>query len=290
MTSWPARVVILGASGFLGRALQGCLPGVEVVTHSSRTLDLTRGDALRALDGVLDAGTALIFAAALTPDRGQSPATFLANVTMAANLAEYLGNRGPGHVTYVGSDAVYGFDANPVTESTPVAPASYYALAKYAGERAMEYAARAAGVPLLLLRVTGVYGPGDPHGGYGPNAFARSLARDRTVRIFGAGEEQRDHIYVDDVARLALILLRSQATGLYNVATGHSRSFAEVLETLRHILPDEFRVTSAPRTGPITHRRYDTTRLAQAAPGFSFTPFEEGLRATLAAFGALVRG
>ncbi|HTE65145.1 MAG TPA: hypothetical protein VK736_02685 [Candidatus Binatia bacterium] len=44
MTALPRRAVVLGASGFLGRALQGeaARAGVEVVAHSSKTLDLTR--------------------------------------------------------------------------------------------------------------------------------------------------------------------------------------------------------------------------------------------------------
>ena len=57
MTAKPDRVVILGASGFLGRALHAALSrdGVEVIGHSSRTLDLTRLEALPALDRVLAA-------------------------------------------------------------------------------------------------------------------------------------------------------------------------------------------------------------------------------------------
>jgi nucleoside-diphosphate-sugar epimerase len=217
----PGRVVILGASGFLGRALHARLSGdgVEVVGHSSRTLDLTRLDAFGVLDGVLGAETTLVFASALTPDRGQTPATLLSNTTMAANLAAYLDGRRPGRLVYIGSDAVYGFDNEVVTEDTPVAPAGYYALGKYAGERVLETAARAAAIPLLVLRVTGVYGPGDSHASYGPNAFARSLARDRSVRIFGAGEEERDHVYVDDVAGIAACLMRSDTAGVLNVAT-----------------------------------------------------------------------
>ena len=52
-------------------------------------------------------------------------------------------------------------------------------------------------------------------------------------------------------------------------------------------MPYEVAVTNAPRKSPITHRSYDITRLDQAVPGFPFTPLEDGLRATLAAFGAL---
>ena len=293
MSARSGRVVILGASGFLGRALHSVLmrDGVEVIGYSSRTLDLTRPEAFAALDTVLTPKTALVFASALTPDRGQTPATFLANTTMAANLAAYLeGRRRLGSLIYLGSDAVYGFGDETVTEDTPVAPAGYYALGKYAAERVMDCAARAASVPLLALRVTGVYGPGDPHASYGPNAFARSLVRDRSLRIFGAGEEERDHIFVNDVAAIAAGLLRTGATGIYNMATGQSRSFADVVKTIRDLVPYDVEVTSVARKGAITHRRFDVARLTAALPGLRFTPLHDGLSATLAAFGALRHG
>lgn len=291
MSGWPERVVILGASGHIGRALQTRLAreGVAVVGHTSKTLDLTHTEALRALDPVLGPETALVFASALTPDRGQTPETFLANVTMAAHLARYLQDHPVGLCVSMGSDAVYGFEVNPVTEDTPVNPAGYYAMGKFAAERVMDLGARSAKIPLLALRVTGVYGPGDPHGSYGPNAFARSLAKDRSVRIFGGGEEERDHLYVDDVAALTTALIRARATGVLNLATGESRSFADVVKATRSLVPYDVMVTNAPRAGAITHRRFDTGRLQRAVPGFTFTPFHEGLRATLAAFGALPR-
>jgi nucleoside-diphosphate-sugar epimerase len=138
--------------------------------------------------------------------------------------------------------------------------------------------------------VTGVYGPGDPHGAYGPNAFARSLAKDRSLRIFGEGEEERDHVYVDDVAAVMAALIRSRATGVFNVATGESRPFADVVKAIRGLVPYEVAVTHAPRSGAITHRRFDTGRLWRVLPGLAFTPFDEGLRATLDSFGALGRG
>ncbi len=288
--SLPSRVVILGVTGHLGAALRPRLErelGVEVVGHSAKTLDLTRQDAFRVLDGVLGPETALVFASALTPDRGQTLDTFTANVTMAVNVARYLESHPVGRCVYVSSDAVYGFDFNPVTEATPVAPSGSYALAKYTCERIMELVAGARSVPLLSLRVTGVFGPGDPPSAYGPNAFARSLARDRTIRLFGGGEEERDHVYVDDAARVTVGLMRAGATGVFNVATGESRSFADIVETARGLVPYDFTVGSVPRKGAVTHRRFDTARLRQAVPGLTFTPFKEALAATLREFGAL---
>lgn len=283
------RIVILGASGFVGRQLAAEFgrQGHEVIGHSSKTLDLTRPEALSVLDGVAGADTTLVFASAFTPDKGQNITTLMANLQMAANVCRYLETHPVGRCVYVGSDAVYGFDINPVTETTPVAPGSYYALAKYGSERMLEYTPGARNVPLLLLRVTGVYGPGDPHSGYGPNAFARSLAKDRTIRLLGGGEEERDHIHVEDVARLTAALTAAGAAGVFNLATGESRSFADIVATVRGLVPYEFTVASAPRKGPVTHRRFDTARLRAAVPGFQYTPFKDGLRMTLAAFGAL---
>ena len=285
----PSRVVVLGASGHIGRALTAQLAtaGAEVIAHSSKTLDLTQLEAFSVLEPVAGPDTALVFVSALTPDRGQNTTTFMANLAMVANVGNFLQSHPIGACVYVSSDAVYGFDDNPVTEATPAAPGGYYALAKYAGEKMMEWARTGHGGSLLTLRVAGVYGPGDPHGAYGPNAFARSLAKDRSIRLFGAGEEERDHIYVDDVAALVVALMDRGATGVFNVATGEARSFAQVVETIRGLVPYEITINSAARKGPITHRRYDIARLRAAVPDFRFTPFPDGVRATLEAFGAL---
>src|SRR5258705_4922250 len=121
----------------------------------------------------------------------------------------------------------------------------------------MDWAARAASVPLLALRVTGVYGPGDPHASYGRNAFARSLVRDRSVRIFGAGEEERDHIFVDDVAAIAAGLLRTGAAGVYNLAHRQSRAFGELAETIRGLVPYGVDVANVVRQCASTHRPVD---------------------------------
>ena len=204
--------------------------------------------------------------------------------------AAYLEGRRLHQLVYVGSDSVYGLGADVVTEDTSVEPTGYYALAKYVGERVMECAARASSVPLLVLRMTSVYGPGDPHASYGPNAFARSLARDRSVRIFGGGEEERDHIFVDDVANIAVGLLRNDAAGVFNVATGQSQSFADVVKILRDLVPYEVEVISAPRKSAITHRQFDIARLRSTVPAFRFTSLRDGLRATLRGFGATSGG
>ena len=55
---------------------------------------------------------------------------------------------------------------------------------------------------LLILRPTLVYGKNDPHNGYGPNKFNRDSKLNKKILIFGKGEELRDHIDVNDVAKI----------------------------------------------------------------------------------------
>ena len=59
------------------------------------------------------------------------------------------------------------------------------------------------------------------------------------------------------------------------------------MKAIRDLVPYEVTVTSVARKGPITHRRFDTGRLHRALPDLRFMPLRDGLRTTLAAFGAI---
>jgi nucleoside-diphosphate-sugar epimerase len=280
-----SRVVLLGHTGFIGKPLFERLQP-DVQGFSSRSLDLRDASALSRLDGVVDASTTLIVTSALTPDKGATIDTLSQNFAIAANLGHYLEQHPVGRCVYLSSDAVYPMLDEPVTEDSPVEPSNFYALAKYTAERVLQHAATAAGFPLLILRPTGVYGPGDTHNSYGPNRFLRSIVQERTVRLFGEGEERRDHLFLDDLVEIVAVLAQADVAGVLNVASGTSRSFMSVVEELRAVVPYEFSVETSPRRTPITHRDFDLARLHAALPEFRSTPLEEGLSRTFQAAAA----
>jgi nucleoside-diphosphate-sugar epimerase len=275
------RAVVLGGTGFLGRALCTELHrlGFDVEPMGSRALDLGAPDAASHLRE-LTAGATLVLASAVAPPRGQTVDGLDANLAIVTSVVRAL-DAGVSRCVYVSSDAVYDWSSDPLTEVSPVAPDGLYGIAKYAGERLLASACAGTGVPLLVLRTTGVFGPDDPHGAYGPNRFVRQSLAEGAVTLFGAGEEERDHLWIDDFAALAGALVTRGAEGVLNLATGTSRSFASIVQELDSLLPFALRIEHAARTRPVTHRRFDVRRLRAAVPEHRPTPFREALAAML---------
>jgi UDP-glucose 4-epimerase len=284
----PGTVVLLGATGFLGQAISARLASDGATVHgfSSKTLNLTDRAAFGVLDALAGPDSTLIFASAVTPDKGRTVDALDVNLQMAMNVGRYLESKPFGKVVYVSSDAVYpmgpvGDDV--VTEASRVEPADFYALAKYAGERVLANVCGAAKIPLLIVRPTGVYGAGDTHNSYGPNRFISQIINDGKLTMFGEGDDIRDHVYVDDVAAITVALAASDATGVINIASGESRDFGSIAAQLQALSPKPFVLVKLPKSGGTSRRDFDISRLRAALPDLRLTPFAEGLKATVAA-------
>jgi nucleoside-diphosphate-sugar epimerase len=80
----PVRAVVLGAGGFLGRALVAALRarGDTVVPLGAADIDLGDRAAAEALGARLRSDDTLVFLAAVTPDRGRDSAALMRNLEM----------------------------------------------------------------------------------------------------------------------------------------------------------------------------------------------------------------
>lgn len=279
------RAVVLGATGFLGGALSDCLidRGHDVERLGSPDLDLRSPEAPRELARRLGPDAVLVSCSALTPPAGFSVAGLMGNLSMVASVASALEQAQVARCVYVSSDGVYGWSDEPVTERTRAEPVGYYPIAKYAGELVLDTMCTARDVPLLVLRPVAVFGPGDTHRAYGPNRFAYTAQKEGRILLFGGGEEQRDHLYVGDFAAYAAALLEREAAGIFNLASGTPRTFAEVAEVVRRLASGNVQIEYATRRTGIRHRRFDVARLRNAVPYVTLTDFDAALEATLAA-------
>lgn len=272
----PARVLVLGARGFIGGALVEALQQarIAVVPMSSADLDLMAEDGGDRLAAILQPDDAVVLLAALTPDKGRGLQPFLANIRMAASLCHALAKVTPSHVVYVSSDSVYPMYVGLINEQTCAEPEDLYGMMHLAREMMIKSATK---TPVVVLRTTLVYGAADTHNSYGPNRLRRMARKDGKITLFGQGEETRDHILVDDVAGLTVSALRHRSAGTLNVATGRSISYADLANKVAALFDKPVEITGAARQTPITHRHFDVTALRKAFPTFVLTPLADGL-------------
>jgi nucleoside-diphosphate-sugar epimerase len=283
--SAPQRVVLLGANGFIPRALAARLAAQRVpfIAIGSAQVDLSTPEAGPRLAALFQPGDAVVMAAALTPDKGRDTGTLMKNLRMAESVATALSARPVAHLTYLSSDAVYDWKQPLISEAVAPSPTDLYATMHLAREQVLAAATTAAQVPYAILRPCAVYGPGDTHNSYGPNRFARTAQAEGKIKLFGAGEEMRDHVFIADVAAVVTLVLSHRSTGVLNVVSGRSASFGEVAARIAAHHPRPVVIETQPRGGPITHRHFDTTALLRAFPSHRPTGLAEGLAALCSA-------
>lgn len=153
-------------------------------------------------------------------------------------------------------------------ESKPPDLTSVYALNKLTQERLVHIAGAAYGMETVALRLFNVYGPGqalsNPYTGV-LAIFASRLLHDQPPRIFEDGEQRRDFVHVDDVARAFCRAMETPAAAgeTLNIGSGRSVSIREVAEALaaamdRPALAPE--ILHAARSGDIRHCFADVSR------------------------------
>ena len=302
-------VLVTGAAGFIGShsvewlLARGCrVVGVDTLrTGRLENLAVARasphfawvqadaGDeaAMRALfecyrfDGVLH-----LAALVSVPESFREPAlNYRLNLANADCIARLSLECGCKRLVFASSAAVYGAAATlPNHELALPQPQSPYAAAKLAAETMLLGYAASYGLEAVCLRYFNIYGlrqdPASPYSGV-LSIFTDRFRQGLPVTVYGDGEQSRDFVAVQDVARAnGLALLQTaMPSGRYNVCTGRAVSLNQVLAIYRELYPaapatryDEVRV------GDIRHSLGDPAAL-RAALGYSAQiSFEMGLR------------
>ena len=169
-------------------------------------------------------------------------------------------------------------------EDDKLSPASIYAATKLAQEEMIRIAATAQGLAHAVLRFQNVYGEGqslqNPYTGI-LSIFSTRLRLGLSLPVFEDGEETRDFVHVEDVARavLGFIEAPAQQGALANVGYGEPTSIMQVATLLARFMDSDIvpHVSGQYRVGDIRHNFADLSAL-EAAIGFRpQISLEEGL-------------
>ena len=276
------RVLVTGAGGMLGRALQEKLQGAHTLFLWGREeADLTDAAQVRAAARGITFD-AVVHAAAMTDvDRCESePERALAvNRDATRNVAELARERGA-LLAYVSTDYVFdGTKRSPYLEEDPVAPINAYGRSKLEGERA----AVSSGAKALVVRTSWLFGPG---GKNFVDTIASKLERGESLRV--VDDQKGSPTYTRDLAHAIELLLRRGSTGTVHATNtgtttwyGLAREIARVLGSDAPIAP----VTTEEFPRPAPRPRYSVLSGARfrAWTGENLRPWEEAVAHYLAA-------
>jgi UDP-glucose 4-epimerase len=295
------RAIVTGGAGFIGSHVVDALVarGDEVVvlddlSHGKRE-NVNAGAELVVAD-IRDAGAVGDAFAAARPDACLHLAAQAdvrvsvdrpvfdaeVNVLGTIRLLEAARRHGARIVFASTGGAIYGECGEPATEDAARAPLSQYGTSKLAGEEYLATYNRLYGSEHTALRFGNVYGPRqDPHGEAGVVAiFLGRLARGEAPHIFGDGSQQRDYVYVGDVAAVTVAAVE-RPPGVFNVGTGVATSVLDLFEVCRQASGvDVEPVFDPPRLGELQRSVLDAG-LAERELGFAArTAFADGIAAT----------
>jgi len=301
------RVLLTGASSFIGRALAGLFAGgsaelwvvsraetAAAATNIHRiTADLSLPGAFARVFGSVKPH--ITFHLAGSGPSATEPDPVVAermNHHLASEIAEACAGKEapqwPGmRLVRTGCAAEYGALQGVVREESPAHPAGVYGLSMLAGTWAVSRAIQSS--PLLTGRATtarlfSVYGPGEPPGRLLASLLAVASSGERLKLT--RGEEFHDFTYVGEVAQglLRLGACQSAAPPVIHLATGQLSTVREFAQTAARELglrPEQLEFGALPaRPDDLPRGAADTSRLTRLLGWRPRTSVAEGIRET----------
>ncbi len=298
------RIVVTGGTGFLGRHLMAALRAHgydHAVAIGAEDYDLTlEAQVTRMLADLRP--ERIIHLAAVVGGIGanrRSPGTFFyRNLMMGVLLMEQARRTGVGRFLSVGTICSYPkftpvpFREDELWNGYPEETNAPYGLAKKMLLVQSDAYRREFGFDAVNVMLVNLYGPGDnfdPETSHVIPALVRKCveAVDRKapeVEIWGSGQATREFLYVEDAAEaLVLALEKLPDSQPVNLGAGQEISIRELAEQIAALTGFAGRLAwDASKPDGQPRRCLDTSRAKQVLGWTARTPFDEGLRRTIA--------
>lgn len=293
------NIVVTGGAGFIGSNLTSAL----VKEHDVTVLDNFHTGTADNLDGVKNEITIIdgssgnigerlsnsdldvIFHLGIpssSPMYKENPMLVGSAINDAISVFEFAKKTGA-KVVFASSSSLYNGLPTPNREDMDVMVADYYTEARLGIERIAELYHKLYGINIVGLRFFSVYGPNERAKGIYANIVSQFLWEMQDGKIpviYGDGEQTRDFAFVSDVVRACILAMGKDVSGVFNVGTGVSHSFNDVVVALNGVLGTDIepRYIDNPMKNYVAHTLADLTKVKDALGFRSEYSLERGIR------------
>ena len=296
------KIVVTGGAGFIGSYVVKILldKGHKVVVldnlsaSQKDTVDkraqLIIGDikdpvqsrkALKGADAVIHMAGLII-----VPESVKDPIKYCENnVIGTVSFLESMRKEGVKKIIFSSSACVYGNPQKlPIKEDAPVNPDNPYGASKASIEAFLQSYHAVFGFDVVILRYFNPYGPGEMHNPEThaiPNFIKATLAK-KTLPLYWKGEQIRDFIYIEDLARAHVDVLPLPGFEIFNIGCEKGIKVKDVVDEIFKIAGFEVPIDDlGKRAGDVPANFASSEKLRKAVGWKAKVDLREGLLKTI---------
>ena len=283
------NILVTGSEGFIGNKLTNKLASkhnvftfdqIESTEHLSEKHfagDVLEINSIVQIEEPIDIIFHFGSASSIKSFAGREEALSNKEIESFIRVLEFARSKKVKKFIYPSTASIYSFDSK--NGENIVNPSNIYAATKFAEEHLASLYSKY--FDTVGLRIFMVYGPGEEKKGERASPitlFIEDILSGKSPVIYGDGSQTRDALFIDDlVAVLNNMLQIERLTGVYDVCTGISISFNEILSVISKVHGSVISPTYIPRPKSYIEGTAGDPEFTLKILGRKLTPIEEGI-------------
>lgn len=288
------KVLLLGATSFIGKELESCRPSWDWDLFNSKVCDLTDVDSIKKVKGDYDVVVNCAgWYGGLPFNQNYSQDILVKNVTILAGVDRLVRQLNPRRVIAISSGCVYPGNISDRIKEDLVGSNKYHTSVAFSGMAKLLQLDLMKNLPDHIdwnyLILSNVYGPGehlDFYKGHVVGSLIKKLlTADDCIKMIGTGDAVRDFFYIGDVHEsICRYIEQSQGTkSTTNISSGQGHSIKTLVNHISKILDLRFEILwdGVTEKDGVPYKVLNNSKMIREIGSWNFVTLDKGLENTV---------